>query len=534
MDGKSAILRSGGATAIGALVLLGLYLTSLQSYLLFHSLVELFTIIVAAGVFVIAWNARAYLDNNYLLFVGIACFFVALLDLFHTLAYKGMGVFPDRSGNLATQLWLASRYLQALSLLVAPFFLGRRLRVGGQIAAFAFATGLVLLSIFAWRIFPATFVEGSGLTAFKIWSEYVISLLVLGATALLFTRRRAFEPAVWRLLTGYLVLTVASELALTSYVSVYDGMNMVGHFLRLLASWALYKAVIETGLVKPYAILLRSLKTSQDQLRVHAVALEARNEDLRESERRLREDADILQSRNAELDAFAHTVAHDLKQPLALIVTASELIRGFADLPRQKLEDLLQRIESTAIEASRIVDGLLLLSQVRKAEAPKEPVDMSTVVANARNRLSETIQEQEAVVIVPERWPAALGYGPWLTEVWTNYLSNAVKYGGRPPRVELGAELRPDGMVRFWVRDNGPGVAPEARNRLFVPFGEFGRIPPPKSGHGLGLSIVLQIVEKLGGEVGVESESGKGSLFYFTLPADRARHGPPGIVPADV
>jgi signal transduction histidine kinase len=260
------------------------------------------------------------------------------------------------------------------------------------------------------------------------------------------------------------------------------------------------------------------LKASQDQLRKHAVTLEARNEDLRHSERRLLEDSASLQSRNAELDAFAHTVAHDLKEPLALIVTASALIRGFTDLPRQKLEDMLQRIESSAIEASRIVDGLLLLSQVRKVEAPREPVDMSALVADARNRLSETIQQQEAVVVVPERWPAAVGYGPWLTEVWTNYLSNALKYGGQPPRVELGAALQPDGMVRFWARDNGSGVPPEARERLFIPFSEFGKIRI--SGHGLGLSIVLQIVEKLGGEVGVESEIGKGSLFYFTLPAD--------------
>jgi signal transduction histidine kinase len=72
-------------------------------------------------------------------------------------------------------------------------------------------------------------------------------------------------------------------------------------------------------------------------------------------------------------------------------------------------------------------------------------------------------------------------------------------------------------MIRFWTRDNGPGLPPKEQARLFTPFNQIGRLP--NRGHGLGLSIALQIVEKLGGQVGVESELGKGSLFFFTLPA---------------
>jgi hypothetical protein len=153
MQKRSALMRTGTALLIGASLLAGLYLTSLYSYLLFHSLIELFTITVAAGIFAIAWNARGYLNNNYLLFTGVAAVFVALLDLVHTLAYKGMGVFADRSANLATQLWIAGRYLQCVSLLVAPFFLGRRLRVVLQLAAYTLVTGLLLGSIFAWHLF---------------------------------------------------------------------------------------------------------------------------------------------------------------------------------------------------------------------------------------------------------------------------------------------------------------------------------------------------------------------------------------------
>jgi two-component system, sensor histidine kinase and response regulator len=104
--------------------------------------------------------------------------------------------------------------------------------------------------------------------------------------------------------------------------------------------------------------------------------------------------------------------------------------------------------------------------------------------------------------------------------VGANYLSNALKYGGQPPYVELGASTRSEGVVHFWVRDNGPGIPPVVRTHLFTAFNHVGRIHHLE--HGLGLSIVLQIVDKLGGQVGVESEPGTGSLFYFTLPAESA------------
>ena len=115
---------------------------------------------------------------------------------------------------------------------------------------------------------------------------------------------------------------------------------------------------------------------------------------------------------------------------------------------------------------------------------------------------------------MPDDWPSALGYAPWIEEVWINYISNAIKYGGQPPRVELGAEKQADNTVRFWVRDNGPGLSPEDQARLFTPFEQ---LQVRAKGHGLGLSIVQRILEKMDGQVGVESEEGKGSLFYFVL-----------------
>jgi signal transduction histidine kinase len=199
------------------------------------------------------------------------------------------------------------------------------------------------------------------------------------------------------------------------------------------------------------------------------------------------------------------------------MVITSDLITKIPDLNRQELSEYLGQIRSTAYQMNRIVDNLLLFAQVSEAPAPVEPVDMAWVVGKVRARLSYLIQEQRAQIELPEFWPDAIGYAPWIEEVWANYLSNALKHGGRPPLVQLGASAQPDGMVRFWTRDNGPGIPKKARARLFTPFSQLGRVQG--SGHGLGLSIALEIVEKLGGEVGVESELGKGSLFFFTLPA---------------
>jgi two-component system sensor histidine kinase/response regulator len=160
-----------------------------------------------------------------------------------------------------------------------------------------------------------------------------------------------------------------------------------------------------------------------------------------------------------------------------------------------------------------------LLSEVRKAELERTPLDMATIVAEAQERLAYMIKISRAEIIAPpvSAWPTALGYGPWIEEVWVNYLSNAIKYGGQPPRVELGAETLSDGMLRFWVRDNGSGITPEDQARLFAPFTRLDQIRA--GGHGLGLSIVRRIVEKLGGQVGVESQVGGGSTFSFTLAA---------------
>jgi hypothetical protein len=230
----------------GILVFLGLYLTSLYSYPLFHSLAEIFSIVIACGIFMFAWNSRRFLMNNYLLFIGIAYLFVGGLDLIHTLAYKGMGVFHGYETNLPTQLWIAARYMESLSLFLAPFFFGRKLRFNLVLVGYALATFLLLLSIFYWNIFPICFIDGIGLTPFKKISEYVISLILLASIVLLLKNRREFERGVLRWIVCSIIVSVASELAFTVYMDAYGFSNLIGHFFKILSFYFIYKAIISS------------------------------------------------------------------------------------------------------------------------------------------------------------------------------------------------------------------------------------------------------------------------------------------------
>ncbi|MCL4263244.1 MAG: hybrid sensor histidine kinase/response regulator [Anaerolineae bacterium] len=225
-----------------------------------------------------------------------------------------------------------------------------------------------------------------------------------------------------------------------------------------------------------------------------------------------------LREQVAELDAFSHTVAHDLKNPLALVIGLIDFVLlQFADDVPEEMVDYLKKIQTTGYRGVNIIDELLLLASVRKQDVQLRPLDMEQVVAKALDRLVFMIDKYRGEVHLPDQWPTAVGYAPWVEEVWVNYVSNALKYGGQPPRLELGTAVQPDGMVRYWVRDNGPGLSPEKQAVLFTEFVRLNEVRV--EGFGLGLSIVRRIMDKLNGRVGVHSVEGEGSEFYFELPA---------------
>lgn len=232
----------------------------------------------------------------------------------------------------------------------------------------------------------------------------------------------------------------------------------------------------------------------------------------------LQQYAQELEARNAELDAFAHTVAHDLKNPLSAVVGFTSFLvsqRGKIDEAQQMT--MLNTIERQGYRMARIIDELLLFASLRKlGEVAFSVLDMGQIMAEVQERLAAVIEEKQAHITLPATWPTPVGYAAWVEEILANYLSNALKYGGTPPHIVLGWEAQ-GARLRFWVQDDGAGLTPEEQSRLFVPFTRLDQVSA--KGHGLGLSIVRRISEKMGGEVGVASAPGQGSAFWFTLPA---------------
>lgn len=268
MQNRTGTLKDdSGIWILLLLFLIGTYLTSWYSSLVFHTMAELFSILVAISIFIVAWNTRKVLDNNYLLVLGIAFLFIGGIDLVHALAYSGMNIFSGFDANLSTRLWIAARYLQALTLLFAPLAVGRNVRPRLVLAGYTAVFSLLMLSILYWQVFPVCYFEGQGLTPFKVYSEYLICILLAGAAAHLWIRRESFERRVFALLLISIVATIVSEICFTFYAGVYDFSNLIGHLMKIVSISLVYIAIVESGIRKPYTLLYRNLAQSEHRLR---------------------------------------------------------------------------------------------------------------------------------------------------------------------------------------------------------------------------------------------------------------------------
>jgi signal transduction histidine kinase len=238
-----------------------------------------------------------------------------------------------------------------------------------------------------------------------------------------------------------------------------------------------------------------------------------------------------LSMRVEELDAYAHTIAHDLKTPLASMLLRCEMFEyTYSDLPA----DVLQQVKDIAASAknmNRMIEQLLWLAKLRNTLEYINEVNVTFSVKAAVQRVADFLNEKHITVHVDPELPNAYGHGQWVEEVFANLIGNAIKYmGDHNPQPKISICGKPDGtFIRYEVIDTGVGIKPEDKQRLFEMFTRLKTVQA--EGLGLGLSIVKRIVQKLGGEVGVDSVFGQGSTFWFTLPANA---NPSYVVPADV
>lgn len=499
-----------------------LYALSRWNYLLFHSLIEVATVVIVFGIFMIAWNTRRTLANGYLLFLGQAYLFVGALDLLHALAYKGMGVFPGGGANLPTQLWIAARALESLSLLIAPFYLTRAVPLRGAMLGTAAAAAALAAAIFL-GFFPDCFVDGRGLTAFKVGGEYAIVLVLAGALAVLLRRAEHLEPRVLGALALSLLVKIGAELSFTLYTDVYGFSNLLGHLLKLVSVVLVYQALVETGIARPFDLLFRSLKRSEEALRVENLELEAAQEALRGRN-------EAYAALIAEKNQLLGIAAHDLRTPLSVIEMYSSFLAessaGRGDIESLKLLDVIRRTNRRALD---MLGDILDLSAIEsgRLRLEKRPLDLRPLVEQSleAHRVLARSREVDIDFVAGGAVPPAPVDPLRFEQVLSNLVSNAVKFSPRGSRVTVRL-LRQDGAAAVVVQDQGSGIPPEDLARIFLPFTAVG---PPGAGEksaGLGLAIVHKIAAAHGGRVEVDSGVGRGSTFTVLFPLEARREGP--------
>lgn len=246
------------------ILLFGTYFTSFYNYLLFHAIGELFSISIATATFIIMWNARENIDNTFYLIIGVSYFFASIFDLIHTLGYAGMNIFVGYDSNLPTSLWISARYLQAISILIASILINKKFNQKTLMVIYTISTITLVVLIFL-GLFPVCYIEGVGLTPFKVISEYIIDSILFISIFVLYFHRKLFTKKIFMLFILSIISTMISEFAFTFYVSVYGFSNLIGHLLKVVAFYFVYRGIIAIGLRNPQNLLYRRLKQSQEK-----------------------------------------------------------------------------------------------------------------------------------------------------------------------------------------------------------------------------------------------------------------------------
>ena len=503
---------------LGILALGAVYTTHLLSFLLFHAISEMIGIGIAWSLFMLAWNLRDLSEDHSIIFIGIVFLFTGVIDLIHALTYKGMNIFPANSGaNMATQLWIAARYMQSISFLLMPFTVNRRLNYKVIISLFSSITILLLIAIAYWKVFPGCFIEGSGLTSFKIYSEYVISLTFALSMVFLYRKRSFYDAGVFRLLLISIGLLIVSELIFTFYIEVYDFSNVAAHLVRIFSYFLLYKAIIETGLKKPFNLLFRNLKHSELELikineRLHN-ELESKNQ----AEISLKIAVEELERSNKELEQFAYIASHDLQEPVRMVGNYTQLLeKKYKD----KLDPKALEYIGFAVDGARrmhmLITGLLEYSRITTHARLYSSVDCNKVLESVLKNMEISIRENSARII-SEVLPTIMADEVQLIQLFQNLISNAVKFKSKTevPEIQISA-VEKNGNWLFSVKDNGIGIDPQYGERIFNIFQRLhNRDEYP--GTGIGLAVCKRIVERHRGKIWIESELKRGTTFYFTF-----------------
>ncbi|WP_321992722.1 MASE3 domain-containing protein [Marispirochaeta aestuarii] len=478
-------------------LLTSLYFTSFYNYLLFHSLSELFSIIIACGVFMIAWNARDLMETPVLVHLGIAYLFIAFLDTMHTLSYTGMGIFTDYSYH-ANQLWIAARYIEAFSLLGFVLLIAtKRRNYGPTFIGYLAVTTLIMISIFPTNIFPVCFIEGSGQTPFKIVSEYVIVAILFVTLFVFRSRRGLFPPGLFRFFYWSIAATIGSEFAFTLYTENYGLLNMLGHYLKIISFYLIYRSLVREGIRHPIKLFYSELeKTARD-----------------------------LDEANKTKNKLFTIIAHDLKNAFNSTIGITNLMlsnthRGAST--DEENRELIGMINVSAKSTYDLLENLLAWSQAESGRLTvrTEPVDIIELCRSVHAYAHTSAKAKEIHLRLDaegDRLPV-MADSNMIYTVLRNLVDNAIKYTRRGGSVSISLRANRS-LARIEITDSGIGMSSEEIRGLYSPDKSTSRPgTEDEKGTGLGLQLARDFLKKNGSALEISSAPGNGTRIGFSLP----------------
>jgi len=479
--------------------------------MVFHTVTELISVLVSWSIFVIAVNTHQYSRNSFFMFLGIAYAFIGAIDLLYILSYEGMNILLVENANIATQLWIGSRFFESVSILISTLYLTRTLNIRRMTLAYSSVFTLMIISIFQLRIFPLSNILGIGLTSFSVISEYIISCILIVAILFVRQNRNRFQDNnVYRNIVIAYGATIFSGLLLTTHIDAFNLSNMLGHFLKMISSFYIYKAMVETNLNHPYHQLAQVNKQLEQEIADRELA-EAKRKQYEKEWNKL-----------AKLNSIANLASgltHDFKNLLTIILGNSSLIERATQ--EAKVLEHNKHLMAAAMQAVEVTNGLLSFS--KDGRPNKEPVDIkrlvlqTTQMALSGSNVQASIQAQDDLIAAAD--PAQI------KQVINNLVINALQAmpnGGclniciQEKKLKPIVENLPITQGKYIIislQDQGIGISKNHLEQIFDPF-----FTTKKSGHGLGLARSFTIIKNHGGYIAVSSQLGRGTTFTIYLP----------------
>ncbi|MBN1501837.1 MAG: hypothetical protein JW982_16890 [Spirochaetes bacterium] len=480
-----------------------LYYTSRINFLLFHSISEMFGIIVSCCIFIIAWVTRKKSGNKYFVLLGIAYLSVGIIDFFHTLSYSGMNLFDSRI-FYANQLWIGARFLESGSLLLFVIFFNRKLRLHYAVIFYSYmlVTCAVLLSVLYFRILPVCFVAGQGQTEFKIISEYIIVAVLVLCIIVLSGKKSYIEPKIFYFMTASFIFTIVSEFSFTLYSDNFGIINFFGHIFKIISFYFIYKSVIEMSLEAPFSLVFSELN------------------------RRIQEISELnmdLEISNKTKNKFFAIISHDLKNPVnGLNGLLNVVSRDWERFPENEKKFYVDQLFLSSEKLLNLLNNLLLWSrnQMDKLEIKMELFSINQIIINNISLVSQDAVNKKIEIKNEINEDITVKADRNMTDVVIrNIITNAVKFTDTNGLITISAKHEKNFAV-IDIADNGIGIPLQYMNKLFgIDSSIHRKGTDEEEGTGLGLILCKDFMEKNEGDIRVVSEEGKGSVFSIMFPA---------------